>query len=346
MRAIAILLVVIGHGSSIAGDLFHAIPSIPFIDGVDLFFVLSGFLIGGILIAKIEESDKINLKLIYTFLKRRWYRTLPNYYLFLIVNILLVYFKIIQGNIEEFSWKFLVFMQNFSFGFVDFFWESWSLSVEEWFYVFLPFIILVFSFFLTKRNAILFTMITMILAPIVYRILISDMIVDDFWFDVNFRKVVLSRMDTLIYGVLAAYLKFYHNAFFVKYRNVMFVLGFVLIYFNIYLPKESNGFYIKTFSFTLTSIGAALLLSKMDSIKNYQSPFIGKLVTKISLISYSMYLVNLAVVSQVIMKNFPPENKLQNALWYLGFWFFTITISHLIYTYFEKPMMNLREKNG
>ena len=94
MRAIAILLVVIGHGSSIAGDLFHAIPSIPFIDGVDLFFVLSGFLIGGILIAKIEESDRINLKLILTFLKRRWYRTLPNYYLFLSVNILLVYFRL------------------------------------------------------------------------------------------------------------------------------------------------------------------------------------------------------------------------------------------------------------
>jgi peptidoglycan/LPS O-acetylase OafA/YrhL len=345
MRAIAILLVVIGHGSSIAGNLFSAIPSIPFIDGVDLFFVLSGFLIGGILIAKIEESEKINLKLILTFLKRRWYRTLPNYYLFLMLNILLVYFNIIQGDISQFTWKFFVFMQNFSEGFVDFFWESWSLSVEEWFYIFLPFLILLFCVFLSKRRAILLTIITLSLAPLVYRMFISNMIVDDFWLDVNFRKVVITRIDTLIYGVIAAYLKFYHGAFFVKYRNHMFILGFLIIYMNMFIPDESNDFYAKTFHYTFNSIGAALLLSKMDSLKSYKQPFIGKVVTKISLISYSMYLVNLALVSQVIVKNFPPENLLQNAFWYLAYWFFTITISILIYTYFEKPIMNLREKH-
>ena len=77
----------------------------------------------------------------------------------------------------------------------------------------------------------------MILAPLAYRIAISNMVVDDFWFDVNFRKLVLTRLDTLIYGVLAAYIKFYHGSFFHTHRNKMFVLGVLIIYINIYITK-------------------------------------------------------------------------------------------------------------
>ncbi len=59
-RAVAITLVVFGHGLSISGDLFQSFPTIPMIDGVDLFFVLSGFLIGSILIKTIEENKQLN----------------------------------------------------------------------------------------------------------------------------------------------------------------------------------------------------------------------------------------------------------------------------------------------
>lgn len=343
-RAVAITLVVFGHGLSISGDLFQYFPSIPMIDGVDLFFVLSGFLIGSILIRTIEENEQLNIKIIFGFLKRRWYRTLPNYYLFLLINFVLVNYHIIDGQIKNFNWKFLFFLQNFSTGFVDFFWESWSLSIEEWFYIFLPFIILLLSRFLPKQKAILWTIITMILAPLAYRIAVSNMVVDDFWFDVNFRKLVLTRLDTLIYGVLAAYIKFYHGSFFNAHRNKMFVLGVLIIYINIYIPKESNDFFSKTFSFSLTSLGAALLLAKADGIKDYKIGFIGRLVTQISVISYAMYLVNLALVSQVIAKNFPPENKLEHLLLYIAYWLVTICLSWAIYNYYEKPIMDLRDK--
>ena len=168
--------------------------------------------------------------------------------------------------------------------------------------------------------------------------------VDGFWLDVHFRKVVLTRLDAIMYGVLAAYLKFYHPSFFQKKRNWMFVLGLIIIYINIFIPIEPNDFYAKTFSYSITSLGAALLLAKADSIEKFKNKAIGKSVTFISAISYAMYLVNLALVAQVIAKNFPPQTKLESAGMYVVYWLATIILSAIIYKFYEKPIMNLRDR--
>lgn len=343
-RAIAILVVVKVHGGMIAGDLFDGIPNFLRVDGVELFFVLSGFLIGSILIKTVEKEAHFTFSTLTHFWKRRWFRTLPNYYLILLINYLLVKNEIINGSVADFSFKFLFFFQNFHEGFVGFFWESWSLSVEEWFYIFLPLLILGFGYFFSKKNTLLFSILLLIVFPMIYRYSISDITVDRFWLDVNFRKVVLTRLDAINFGVLAAFVKFYYPQAFHKWRNVMFVIGIVLLYANSFIPRDPNDFYSKTFSFTITSIGAALLLSKADSIKKFKYPFIGKTVIFISLISYSMYLVNLALVAQVIDTNFRSETLWENAYMYLIYWGATIAISILLYTFYEKPFTDLRDK--
>ena len=343
-RAIAIILVVIGHGKFILGDLLKNMPSIPLIDGVELFFVLSGFLIGSILIKTLENSPGMNLSLILKFWKRRWFRTLPNYYLILLVNFLLVKYGYINGDVQKCTYKFLFFLQNFSEGFVDFFWESWSLSIEEWFYIILPLSIWVFSYFLSKKHTLLVSIISLISIPLIYRISIADLNVDAFWLDVHFRKVVLTRLDAIIYGVLFAYIKFYHASFFKKARNWMFVLGIFIIYINFYIPKEANDFYTKTFSYSITSFGAALLLAKADSIKKMKYQSMGRFITFISIISYSMYLVNLALVAQVIEKNFHFQTDLEHVYMYLVYWLVTIGLSTILYKFYEKPLMDLRDK--
>jgi len=134
-RAIAIIIVVMGHGGFIIDKVLPGFPYIPLIDGVELFFVLSGFLIGTILIKIFEKNNGLRTKEMISFWKRRWFRTLPNYYLILGVNVILVSNGIIKGDIEQFNWKFLFFLQNFNSYFTDFFWESWSLTIEEWFYI-------------------------------------------------------------------------------------------------------------------------------------------------------------------------------------------------------------------
>jgi len=87
MRALAIIFVVIGHGGWILDKANTNFPWIRFIDGVELFFVLSGFLIGGILIKIFQNTESLNLNTIWDFWIRRWFRTLPNYYLVLVLNI-------------------------------------------------------------------------------------------------------------------------------------------------------------------------------------------------------------------------------------------------------------------
>ena len=71
-----------------------------------------------------------------------------------------------------------------------------------------------------------------------------------------------------------------------------------------------------------------------------------KIITHISLISYSMYLINLALVAEVIQTNFPPNGPLSAWMLYFIYWFIVITVSTLIYKYFEKPIMDLRERWG
>src|SRR5436190_15587708 len=86
LRAVAILLVVLIHGTALIGESpigMFTYLKIP--DGVNLFFVLSGYLIGTIL-SKHITTEKFTLKPLLNFWQRRWFRTLPNYYLFLLIN--------------------------------------------------------------------------------------------------------------------------------------------------------------------------------------------------------------------------------------------------------------------
>lgn len=344
-RAIAIIIVLRNHGGIIAGNLFSDLPSIPLIDGVELFFVLSGFLIGSILIKKMEAEKKMSLSMLLNFWKRRWFRTLPNYYLILLVNFLFVKYGLINGNLEKCTYKFLLFLQNFHEGFVGFFWESWSLSIEEWFYIFLPLFILLFSFYFEPKKTLIITIVLLIFLPLMYRIGVSDRNVNNFWLDVHFRKVVLTRLDSITFGVLAAYIKFYYSAFWGKYSNIMFIMGLGIIYANEYIPgSDPNSLFSKTLSFSITSFGAALLLSKADSIKSFKYNTIGKSITFISIISYSMYLVHFALVAQVIKKNFSAETASEYLALYILYWIVTIIVSTIIYKFYEKPITDIRDR--
>ena len=346
-RSIAIILVVHIHGLYMLNNtILEGIPWINIIDGVELFFVLSGFLIGSILIKTIDKNNyKLNIKTILHFWKRRWFRTLPNYYLILFLNIIFVYFNIIDGDINQFSYKFFIFTQNFFNPLTDFFWESWSLTIEEWFYIILPICLLIVLKMIPKKKGILIVIITLMALPLCYRIMQSNKIVNYFWWDVEFRKVVVMRLDTIIYGVLAAYIKYYYYDIWKKHTKLLFIIGLIAALIIPNIPKDPNSFFAKTFYFNLTTISATLLLPYADSIKKFKSS-IGKIITHISLISYSMYLINLALISQVMAKNFPITSPTEGFIKYIIYWLIVITGSTLLYFFFEKPIMELREKKA
>ena len=151
MRFFAIVFVVFGH-------IWYVFPQLHFMGhiwvfGVEVFFVLSGFLIGGILIKVLEKE--VSKRALYNFWVRRWFRTLPNYYLFLLINIIAFsYFK----DSYQWNYSYLFFLQNLAWMPERFFSVSWSLAVEEWFYLIVP--SLVFILCIAKKESIARTEIT------------------------------------------------------------------------------------------------------------------------------------------------------------------------------------------
>ncbi len=349
MRALAIVFVVMGHGGWMLSFANTNFPWIKLIDGVELFFVLSGFLIGGILIKKYQDNNVLKITDVKDFWIRRWFRTLPNYYLILIVNVLFVYFGIIKEDISQFNWRFLLFLQNFSKPFYDFFWESWSLSIEEWFYLLFPILLGVMYYFkkylnISKKRLFLYSILTFLLIPFLLRLFIASRFeVDQFWLGVRIYKVVIYRLDGIALGLLAAFIKYWHPTFWHKSRNYSFVIGLVLSYVILYSTWLPNDFSSKVLKIMFQSIGCFLLLPKFDSIKSAPR-IITKVVTHISLISYSMYLINLALVSEVIRDNFPPHGPKTGWGLYVVYWGIVIIVSTLLYKFYEKPIMDIRDK--
>jgi peptidoglycan/LPS O-acetylase OafA/YrhL len=97
------------------------------------------------------------------------------------------------------------------------------------------------------------------------------------------------------------------------------------------------------------SVGVLLALPFLSTLVIKPNRFT-RFITFISLISYSMYLVNLKVVLYMIMKNgiyqqFEGRWQLHENWWldYLMFWGFTIAISYTIYKLVEVPFMNMRK---
>jgi len=345
VRAIAIILVVLGHGGFILNNtILENFPFFSMIDGVDMFFVLSGFLIGGILLKEFSKHEKINLKQLTTFWKRRWFRTLPNYYLILLLNYIVVRYGIINEDINQFNFNFITFTQNFSSPFTGFFWESWSLSIEEWFYILTPILIVLISNFFPIKKTFLISTLIMILMPILYRLYIFDENIDSFWYGVTFGKVVLCRLDSIGYGLLAAWGYYYYRYVWKKYNVLFFIIGLVLMLFIINFDAPPNSFYKQIIYLSILPISVLLIIPLAENFKKANG-IIAYSIQHISKISYSMYLINLALVAEVIRDNFSPKGGYDGILKYLIYWFIVITVSSLLYKYFEKPVMNLRDRN-
>ena len=245
LRTIAIVTVVISHSS------FKHIQSLPFVrlpDGVDLFFVLSGYLIGRMILEQIQEKP-ITFKLLSNFVIRRWLRTLPNYFLFLLIHIVLVYFGLIAGTINKYLITYFVFFQNFYKHYDFIYWESWSLAVEEWFYILLPVVLFIFVRFFktTTKTTLFFTICLFILVPLFIRI---NNHTDDLVFDLYVRKLVITRLDTIGYGLLAAYISFYAAKFWNRFKHISFALGCLLLFSITYFDFQSSYFQ-NTFYFSV-----------------------------------------------------------------------------------------------
>ncbi len=346
LRAFAILFVVYVHGISIFRDIIpRETMKIIYFDGVGIFFVLSGFLIGRILIKTIDKQGDSFIVLI-NFWLRRWFRTLPNY--FLILSFLFVSHYFYYGiDITEYL-NYYVFCQNFYSGHPDFYPEAWSLSVEEWFYLITPSVLFILvGLGVNKKTAIILVALFILLFSTSIRYY------EVFFNELNKRGIhgmVITRLDSLMYGVIAAYINYYLYHIWPKYKNLLLSLGLLIILIHKFIPYldlSQISEYYEVFSYSIFSFGVMLLLPYLSTLKRGEGKLY-KIFTTISLISYSMYLINLAVVLKILVpltiKFIPIDAVIGIAIMrYVLYWFYTITLSIFLYKYFEVPVMNLRD---
>lgn len=356
MRAIAILIVMYMHSMFVLPVSVQRIFNLPLpaMDGVSVFFVLSGFLIGGILLRILEEQN-FGPREIFQFWIRRWFRTLPNYVLILTLVLVLCY--ALGRSTDEFTWTYYIFSQNLVVPHPEFFFpEAWSLSVEEWFYLLLPVLIFACSFlFKERKNAVLFVAITILVLPLVLRMQQYYLDPEDKKLPEMLRKIVIYRLDSLMYGVIMAYLFRYKKEFCIKYKDWGLGLSLAIVFMmTVNMRFLSNGIYYRAvWQPSFEPLAGMLALPFLASWRSTRWKYLGMPVRFVSTVSYSMYLLNLTLVQLILLpiltgemsRALDQQPPLGIAFVRFGlFWAITFVLSWVLFRYFERPMRDLRDR--
>lgn len=347
MRAVAILAVMLTHAQFVLPAALGAYILYPASVGgglgVELFFVLSGFLIGSILLSLAPRFD--NVRVLPYFWQRRWFRTLPNYYLFLILSI--ASFLFLAKKIPNIL-LYLTFTQNWLWPHPDLMGPAWSLAVEEWFYLLFPIsLFLIYRLSKSFTPAFLISAGIFIVIPTLIRIQWAAAGVSN-W-EESFRKVMFIRLDAIMYGVLAAWAKRRFPQGWIKLRFPLLAAGFLIIISSWAIATKQgfdSSFFAKTFLFSLVSLGFACMLPVCDQWQVSKENLLTRSFRLVALWSYSLYLCNLLVIGVFlfIQKRIHNPPALLDIAFFVLFYVVCMVISSIVYTYFEKPIMDLREK--
>ncbi len=346
-RVIAITCVMLAHGSLLGIDSFPGLRYVAIIFGVigvELFFVLSGFLIGRQLLNVGEGTQSIP-----NFWARRWFRTLPNYYLFLVLNWVL-YVYVLKRPAGEYS--LLIFSHNLVTPFsTAFFAESWSLAIEEWFYLLAPLLVFLLTavFSKSRKFAVLGAMIAIIITCTFARLGAAQLI--NSTIDSALRKIVLLRLDALAFGVLLAWLERYRASVLAKLSGGAWqMLGVALLLVAIgYLATltEALAFFaapvgrnqwLAPILFTLLPISCALLLASAQAAPLQARAWISLQ----SRWAYSTYLLHFPLLLLILHFWTGPKSAASVTLAFGGWYIATLVGAAIIYRCFEKPLMDLR----
>jgi peptidoglycan/LPS O-acetylase OafA/YrhL len=308
--------------------------------GVNIFFVLSGFLISLILMNEKEKNPKIN-NLLRQFYIRRFLRIFPLYYLVILIAIIFgspdVYNNLLALLFYLVNWK--AGLKGAQLGVFSHF---WSLSVEEQFYLFFPPLLV----FINKKNfkllsaifiggAILFRVIPFFL-PKLYQAI--------GWVD---SWTTFSCLDAFGMGFLLAILKIENPELLKrnigKYLWLCILLGFVsfILYINAGDFLLINSLFFRTLSCVLALglIGNAIF-DKLPSII-----FNNKIIIYLGRISYGLYVYHFFMINlfSVTLNKFINTNSVKGVLLSFVIYFaLTVIVSSISYFLYESPLNKLK----
>lgn len=320
---------------------------------IEWLFVLSGYLIGTMMIRSFEKPGTW-LERTREFWLRRWFRTIPNYYLFLVVNVVLVYLGVASGS---FHWTYLVFSQNLyrPETLPHFFGESWSLATDEWFYFLMP--LLLGLALLVRRigieAAFMITAAALIIVPIVTRAL-HPVPSDFFAWDAQIRRITVFHLDATGWGVLAAAVNRWFKPWWQRHAAgkalagvALTLLGMAMVWWLVGFGWKAGGAGTACNALSLTLIGAGtfLALPWITSVA-FRHGAVDQFVEKTSLYSYSIYLCHFPLI--FIVRHFALIDGATSGgvmvpvvlTWLLAVY----AVSAVVFHGFEKPVSDLRER--
>ena len=325
--------------------------------GMDLFFILSGYLIGSILL--VSEDKIASTSYFMRFYIRRIFRIFPLYYVVLTLLVLALGLSAYQ---KEHVWLEYFYLSNYPTTFQNVMYWGWSLSVEEHFYLIIPFIILLLKR-LPSNKSRLVTLALLWASGFAVRWYIFSSNPDGGWGMDKYLRLLYTpthaRYDILFAGIFIAYVQKYYaqtikswlGNFFIN-RSCAFISLFILM-FIISPVKPWNKLFWEVISpGTLTGIAYVLLILWLLNYQSLFSRFLSSRVfLKFASLGYGMFLIHIPVLRYLVLpfiKNYYIAGSGMMELYWLIALFFTFVISvagaYLLHIMVEKPFLYLRDK--
>jgi peptidoglycan/LPS O-acetylase OafA/YrhL len=299
--------------------------------GVQIFFTLSGFLIGGNLF--VERSNKTSN--ILNFIRNRILRIWPLYFTVLLLSLTIIPFlnefeifhssarftRVIDGNegsYRHLAINLLLFLPNYLYYLGEYlpgFTQAWSIGVEEQFYLLVPFL------FKSKRS--FFFLLIML-----FLIFISS----KYFGFTPFLKSQLSYFISLIIGVFFGCLRYLIRPNFTKNTKGFIVVFVLLILIQVNFKLFSNNFILLS-----TVLGLLIFCSSYFTSKENVTAYFGKY-------SYGIYMYH----PMIMYMAFGPllkisSNDLFSSFWMILVFIVTLLISIVSFNYIEKPALKLKK---
>jgi peptidoglycan/LPS O-acetylase OafA/YrhL len=341
LRAIAVSLVLIGH----CGDVFAQFLGVHFplavsygaFLGVELFFVLSGFLVGRILIGVAAAPRAAAWRV---FMARRWLRTLPLYYVWLAVLVVGMppLFWLADPYFARRAHAAVIyglFLQNpvHAVGFGGWFGVSWSLAVEEWFYLSFSAALLAGSARLGRRAALIGLLAVFCVGPALARAVFLPA--------PDLPGSVLTALDQIAFGVAAGWASLTWPRGFAR-AGWLALPGVGLIWLFWHIPVGMFGGSMalrQALSFDLVGLGGALCLPLAVRWRVARG-WAAEAVRWLSARSYGFYITHLSVLEYVAFAN--RHGAVPGWLACLGAVVVIVALPVLSWRCLEQPMLRLR----
>jgi len=287
VRGIAILLVIDFHAISVPSNNYiarinHFVGTRIGWMGVDLFFVLSGFLVGGLLVQELTRTGNIQIQ---RFLLRRMMKIWPAYYAYILFQII-----VRRHPLDSFLWQNALNIQNYAGTSLK---HTWSLAVEEHFYLLLP-LVLLFIY----KNTRLRSNIRLILIAVCVAVLCIRIVSFPILGAARLEWETHSRLDGLLFGVLLSHVLYASRQQFdrlLQYRSIFAALATGVFAIALMTGGAATP-YMSTFGYTVNylAFGALTLLIygyRGNLIENY----LYQAVAWVGTYSYGIYLWHLSV---------------------------------------------------